>query len=233
MSKEIEFLAQDDHVWNVRPRPYPAIKNMPQSWKDIPVYANNQKKLNTNEQPHVTVKRCVPTIDALGAGYYVPLWADILVKQDNGVPSLSWNTMSRVAGVWHPSQVSSFEFKDGYSRVAFKNLHGWTIKTPPGWSCMFIHPIAYPNLPFEVIPGIVDTDVFNVDINVPFIIKEGFEGIIERDTPMFQVVPFKRETWNSKFSVKDNQEHFFDMERLLSKINRSYASLIKDKKMYR
>ena len=233
MSNEIEFVAQDDHVWNVRPRPYPAVKNLPQWWKDIPAYHNNEKKLNLSPAPNVTVKRCVPTLDALGAGYYVPLWADLLVKQDNGFPTLTWNTNTPVADVWTQSQVSSFEFKDGYSKLAFKNFHGWTIKTPPGWSCMFIHPIAYPNLPFEVIPGIVDTDVFNVDINVPFIIKEGFEGIIERDTPMFQVVPFKRETWDSKFSVKDNSEHFFDIERFRSKINRSYASLIKDKKRYR
>jgi hypothetical protein len=225
MSKEIEFLAQDEHVWNVRPRPYPAIKNMPQWWKDVPAYSNNEKK--------ITVKRCVPTIDALGAGYYVPLWADLLVKQDNGIPSLNWNTITAIAETWAESQVSSFELKDGYSKVVFKNLHGWTIKTPPGWSCMFIHPIAYPNLPFEVIPGIVDTDVLNTDINVPFIFKEGFEGIIERDTPMFQVIPFKRETWNSKFRVKDSLEHFFDVEKLLSKINRSYASMITDKKMYR
>jgi len=233
MSKDIEFIAQDDHVWNVRPRPYPAIKNMPQWWKDIPAYSNDEKKINLNPRPNVTVKRCVPTIDAFGAGYYVPLWADLLVKQNNGIPSLNWNTSTPVADTWSESQVSSFEFKDGYSKLAFKNLHGWTIKTPPGWSCMFIHPIAYPNLPFEVIPGIVDTDVFNVEINVPFIIKEGFEGIIERDTPMFQVVPFKRETWNSKFSVKDSLEHFFDVERFRSKIVRSYASLIKDRKLYR
>jgi hypothetical protein len=233
MSKDIEFLAQDNHVWNVRPKPYPAIKNMPQWWKDVPVYAYNEKKLNLNPGPNVTVKRCVPTIDALGAGYYVPLWADLLVKQDNGIPSLNWNTMTPVAEAWSASSVSSFELKDGYSKIVFKNLHGWSIKTPPGWSCMFIHPIAYPNLPFEVISGIVDTDVFHGEINVPFIIKEGFEGIIERDTPMFQVIPFKREVWNSKFRVKDTLEHFFDVERLLSKINRSYASMIKDKKMYR
>lgn len=233
MSKEIEFVAQDDHVWNVRPRPYPAIKNMPQWWKDMPAYSNNEKKINLRPNPNVTVKRCIPTIDALGAGYYVPLWADLLVEQDNGFPIVKWNTATPVAEVWTQSQVSSFELKDGYSKLVFKNLHGWTIKTPPGWSCMIVHPIAYPNLPFEVIPGIVDTDVFNGEINVPFIIKEGFEGIIERDTPMFQVIPFKRETWNSKFRVKSSQEHFFDIEKLTSKIYRSYALLIKDKKIYR
>ena len=233
MAKEIEFIAQDDHVWNVRPKPYPAVKNLPQWWKDLPLYSNNDKKFDLSPAPNVTVKRCLPTMDALGAGYYVPLWADMLVKQENNLPTLNWSTTVAGADVWPSHQVSSFEFKDGYSKVAFKNVHGWTIKTPPGWSSIFIHPVAYPNLPFQVIPGIVDTDVFDVEINVPFIIKEGFEGIIERDTPMFQVIPFKRENWDSKFSVKGPSQHFYDIEKTRSKINRAYTLLTKDKKRYR
>lgn len=233
MSKEIEFIAQDDHIWNVRPKPYPAIKNLPQWWKDLPVYSNKAKKFDLRPAPTVTVKRCVPTIDALGAGYYVPLSADILVEQENEFPMLKWSQKVPIVEIWSDLQVSSYEFEEGYSRVVFKNLHGWTIKTPPGWSCMIVHPIAYANLPFKVIPGIVDTDVYDGEINVPFIVKKGFEGIIEKDTPMFQVIPFKREHWDSKFSVKKPNQHFYDLEKLYSKITRAYNSLITDKKIYR
>ena len=236
MSKEIEFIAQDDYVWNVRPRPYPAMKNMPSWWKDMPVYADKDIKIPAHlKSPGqtVTVKRCVPTIDALGAGYYVPLSADILVEQENNYPTLTWSQNVPLVDKWNPIQVSTYGFEEGYSKAVFKNLHGWTIKTPPGWSCMIVHPIAYPNLPFQTIPGIVDTDVYDGEINVPFVIREGFEGIIERDTPMFQVIPFKREHWDSKFSVKAPKQHSYDLEKFYSKISRAYYSIIKDKKIYR
>ena len=30
-------------------------------------------------------------------------------------------------------------------------------------------------------------------------IKQGFEGVIEKGTPMFQIIPFKREDWKAEF----------------------------------
>jgi hypothetical protein len=231
MGKIINFIAQDEHVWQVRPKPFPAIKGLPEWWKELPVYSD--EKFDLLPFAAVTVKRCVPTIDMLGAGYYVPLWADLFVKQENEVPVLKWTTTAKVLGVWSPEQISNFKVPDGFNNVIFKNLHGWTIKTPPGWSCLFIHPQAYPDLPFYTISGIVDTDVYDGEINVPFVIKDGFNGIIEKNTPMFQVIPFKRETWNSEFDVKKPDKHFFDNEKIYSKIHRAYYSLIKDKKIYR
>jgi hypothetical protein len=233
MGQTIRFLAQDEHVWNVRLKPYPAAKGMPDWWKEIPVYANEENTFDLFPGSTVTVKRCVPMLDVLTAGYYVPLWADLFVKQQNGGPFIKWATKEEVAELWPPNQVKSFNFPEGFTKLAFKNLHGWTIKTPPGWSCLFIHPVAYPNTPFRTISGIVDTDVLDTDINVPFVIKEGFEGIIDRGTPMFQVIPFKREKWDSEFELKTEKQHYFDVEKLYSKVYRSYHSMIKDKKTYR
>jgi len=233
MSKNITFVAQTDHVWNVRQRPYPAAKGIPQWWKDIPAYADNFNKLVLDPAPNVTVKRCVPTLDVFGLGYLVPLWADLVVDQHERLPRIKWTTFESVAEVWSNAQVDNFQFSDDCSRVAFKYLHGWTIKTPPGWSCLFIHPIAYPNMPFKSITGIVDTDIFDGEINVPFSIKNGFEGIIEAGTPMFQVIPFKREKWESNFDIKGPNEHRFDLEKLLTKAGRAYHSITKHDKIYR
>lgn len=233
MSKIIKFLAQDDHVWNVRPKPYPAAKGIPDWYKNIPMYTDNKKGFDLSPRSSVTVKRCVPILDMLTSGYYVPLWADLLVKQEEEKTMIKWATSTSVLDIWSPLQVDQFDIPDGFSKNVFKNLHGWTIKTPPGWSCLFIHPVAYSNTPFRTIPGIVDTDILDTEINVPFVIKEGFEGILEKGTPMFQVIPFKREKWNSEFELKIEKQHFFDIEKFYSKINRSYYSLIQDKKTYR
>ena len=232
MGQTIKFLAQNDHVWNVRPKPYPAIKNLPKWWKDMPIYSNKENTFDINPAPAVTVKKCLPTLEIFSGGYYVPLWADIFVTQENSSPYIKWNTTTSVLDTWPQQMVNSFKIPEGYSKVVFKNLHGWTIKTPPGWSCMFIHPVAYPDLPFQTISGIVDTDILDYEINVPFVIKEGFKGIIEKGTPMFQIFPFKRENWKSEFGLKKPNEHFFDAEKLYSKINRAYASLTDNKKRY-
>ena len=233
MSKIIKFIAQNDHVWNVRPRPYPAIKNLPQWWKDIPAYSNEKQKFDLSPQPTVTVKRCVPTIEMLGLGYYVPLWSDLLVTQQDGFPYVKWGVEVNVLETWDTQQVNSFKIPDGYSNTVFKNLHGWTIKTPPGWSSIFLHPVGYSDLPFQVISGIVETDVLDTDINVPFVLKNNFEGLIEKGTPMFQVIPFKREKWNSEFEVKNKDQHFFDVEKLHSTISRSYYSMINNDNKYK
>ena len=233
MGQIIKFIAQDEHVWEVRPRPYPSIKKLPTWWKEIPAYSNHKNKFDLDPYSAVTVKRCVPTLDMLGAGYYVPLWSDLLVTQQNNIPVVKWAASTRVLDVWSDKQGANFKIIDGYSKMFFKNLHGWTIKTPPGWSSMFIHPVAYPDMPFHTISGIVDTDVFDGEINVPFAIKDGFEGVIEKDTPMFQIIPFKRDQWTSEFDLKKPNEHYFDLEKMYSKIHRAYYSLLKDKKVYR
>jgi hypothetical protein len=233
MSNKIKFLAQSEHVWEVRERPFPAAKKIPQWWKDIPVYGNDADKLILDPAPNVTVKKCIPTVDMFSTGYYMPLWSDCLIKQEDGFPTINWNVSEPVFDTWPQVQVSSFNFGKEYSNVAFKYLHGWTIKTPPGWSCLFTHPVAYPDLPFKSISGIVDTDVLNTGINVPVVIKKGFEGTIEQGTPMFQIIPFKRSHWDSEFELKKQNQDYFDLEKLRSKIIRAYGHLIKDKKIYR
>jgi len=37
--------------------------------------------------------------------------------------------------------------------------------------------------------------------NLPFYIKDGFEGIIHKGTPIAQIIPFRQENWKSIKSV--------------------------------
>jgi hypothetical protein len=57
MGKIIDFIAQDEHVWNVRSKPYPAIRGLPKWWKETPAYSNNENKFDLNPLSTVTVKR--------------------------------------------------------------------------------------------------------------------------------------------------------------------------------
>jgi hypothetical protein len=68
------------------------------------------------------------------------------------------------------------------------------VATPKGWSCLFVPPLNRPNPLFEVLSGVVDTDTYQSLIHFPFI-PTGPDGVhvIEKGTPLVQVIPFSRE----------------------------------------
>jgi hypothetical protein len=230
---KIIFRAQSEHVWEVRQKPYPASKGLPNWWKEMPPYSSHDNKLRLDPHSTVTVKKCAPTLDAISAGYIVPLWADVMISQQNGFPYAQWTTSENVFDTWHVQQVSSYEIPDGFSSTIFKYLHGWTIKTPPGWSCLITHPIAYSNLPIRAISGIVDTDNLETDINTPILIKNNFEGIIKKGTPMFQVIPIKKENWESDFVLEKPNQLYFNAEKLKTTIISSYSRTLRIPKSYK
>ena len=230
----IEFIASSEHVFEVREPPKPAAEFVPQWWKDMPVYTSNDNKIGLNPGPTVTAKRCFPLLDGITAGYIVTLWADILVSKDSdGNKILQWNTVEPVCEPWRKSQSSNYEITEGFSDTVFKYLHGWKIKTPKGYSCLITHPFGYPNLPIKAITGIVDTDSLETHANSPFLIKKDFEGIIEKGTPMFQIIPFKREDWDSSVSVEAPNKHSYALERLHATIVSSYGRLLRSPKKYK
>jgi hypothetical protein len=232
MTKLIKFKAQSKHVWEVRERPTPASKNLPQWYKDLPAYTSGNK-FNLDPFPNVTVKKCFPILDVLTSGYIMPLWSDVQVQSKMDTHQLKWITEETVFDIWSPTQVSSFEIPDSLGKNVFKYVHGWSIKTPPGYSCLITHPFGYQSLPFRAVSGIVDTDTLETEINTPIIFQKGFDGIIEKGTPMFQIIPFKRENWESEFSLMGEEEHLLNKEKLFTKIVSSYGRNLRHLKTYK
>lgn len=233
IKNKIKFLSQSPHVWNVRERPVPSSKYLPDWWKSIPQYSSQEQRFFLRPYANVTVKKCMPAGDALTAGYVVPLWTDVHVEyEENEGTNIRWATTESPFSTWNPKQVSFYEFEDGFEQPVFKYHHGWTIETPKGWSSLIIHPIGYPNLPFKVIPGIVDTDNLKTDINTPMVFKKGWSGILERGTPMFQVIPIKRKSWTSEVVEGDPTEFAINQEKLRTKVVSYYAKTLREAKKY-
>ena len=80
---------------------------------------------------------------------------------------------------------------------------------PDGYSGLIVHPLNRLDLPFFTISGTVDFDTFYYPkvTNIPFYIKKGFSGIIPKGTPMFQIIPVKREHWESKKEKNHTEEN--------------------------
>jgi hypothetical protein len=144
-----------------------------------------------------TVKKCVPFLDAFTSGYVITLPVDVTwnkERQGFEVPHSNLNIVSK----HHDSQINGLEVPPGFSATPHKWTSQWHVKTPKGYSCLFVHPLNRPELPFYSFTGVVDTDKHPLVVNLPFLLRENFEGVIPAGTPLIQVIPFKRENWMSK-----------------------------------
>lgn len=220
---EIQFLSPNKFMMDVREKPVPASSMLPDWWKNMPIYSEGRLSLDLDPGPTVTAKRCFPLLDGMTSGYIMPLWADIMVKQTAIGPMVKWLTSDPVVQAWSLEQSSTYEVPQGFSKNIFKYFHGWVIKTPPGYSCLITHPVGYERLPIHTLTGVIDSDSLDTFANSPFLIREGFEGIIEKGTPMFQIIPFKRDNWKSSFKLMDDFEYEKNFEKLRSKIVSSYG----------
>jgi hypothetical protein len=143
-----------------------------------------------------SVKRCVPFLDAMTAGYLIPLPAD--VEYSSRDKKFRSPAEMEVVTSHAPSQTAGVPVGDEYDSQPWKFSNTFHIKTPKGYSTLFVHPLNRSDLPFHAFSAIVDTDVHPVIINFPFVIRKDFNGIIPAGTPMIQAIPFKRDDWKSE-----------------------------------
>ena len=92
MSKLITFVSSYDGFRDIEElRPYPALKNIPQWYKDIPLDIDNNKyksKLIPNLR---TAKTCPSFIDILQEGFILPAHTDMHFRvEDDG--TIEWKT---------------------------------------------------------------------------------------------------------------------------------------------
>jgi len=180
--------------------PVRATRHFPDWYKDLLAEIPSEEGFPTG-----TAKRCIPMMDAFGAGYIIPLPVAVHVKAiinepEHGV-SFSWRTGPEFKAVEQhtQAQVGNLEVKGG----VYKWINPWQIITPPGYSCLFVAPFNRPEQPFECFSAIVDTDSYTNTINFPFRWKKfPFDGVVEAGEPMMQVIPFKREDWRHEVEIE-------------------------------
>lgn len=214
MSKNINFRARSKNEFEVQPKPYPAVKRLPKWFLDMEPYGKfdgyplDGKLHVRNRIANATFKKCVPLLDGMSAGYIIDLWADVIIENENefGVPYIFWKTQNHI---FEPhGDVSEMTSPPGYSSLVFKYNNCWIPQTPKGYSCLITSPFGYSDLPFKAVPAIVDTDKSKFELVFPMWMKEGLSGVVEKGTPMIQIIPFKRDDWNSTFDYYENGEYY-------------------------
>ena len=193
----IEFKCHPE-LEGVIPKPYPARKHIPEWYKKLEMYyrASDENGVLSDDP---TIKRCPPVLDALVTGWILPLACQVeFTIRDNG-STVSWiinkgestKPANFVINYHNKQQIKGHPMNP---RLPLKFINHWHIKTPPGWSCLFVPPLNREEKNIELISGIVDTDIFHEYVNFPgFIIPNDIEYLkLESGYPLVQVIPFRR-----------------------------------------
>ena len=232
--KKIEFHPVNELTDEILDSPVPASKTIPNWFKRTEGIINKTSEhRNSDNTANKSVKLCVPFIDALTTGYMITLPCDVVFvdpSKYNGRRVL-WDVSWQVLEAHTPDQLGGMPIPNGYDKIALKWTVMWSIKTPPGYSLMFTHPLNRIDLPFLTFSGIVDTDTYEIPVNLPFLIQDGFMGKLEKGTPIAQIIPVKRERWVSK-KEKYTGKHRFLLDSLRTVIDNSYRLRWWSKKSY-
>jgi hypothetical protein len=110
----------------------------------------------------------------------------------------------------------------------------WIPKVEDGYSCLILSPINRTELPFYTASAIVDSDKMNYSHggNLPFYIKKGFTGLIPAGTPMYQIIPFKRESWKMDVEKFDSEKALVGANNLRKNFIGSYKKRLWCKKEF-
>lgn len=217
--KKIEFVTDDEDFYKYVLPPVLASKVIPEWYKkSYKFYHSNTPSFDEDTTPEVSIKSCIPVFDAMSSGYIQTTWTDIYVDNSNEEVKLHWEGKPDIAGVKDSIALQHYTPPKEFCSTAFFWNRGWAIKTPKGYSTLITTPMYHSNLPFFCVPGIVDSDKYNIPGRSPvFFIRKDFSGVIKQGTPMYQMIPIKRESWKSsknfnnmllqKFTL---QKRFFD-----------------------
>ena len=187
-SRCIEFLCRPEDDGVIAP-PVRARTVLPEWFRDLP--GTDQAQLSATNNG-LTIKRCMPFLDALGTGWILPLAATVRLQIRDGGEAVNagWEFDREMVSNHGAFQVAGNPFAP---RPPMKFHNHWTIRTPPGYSCLFVPALNRPNGVVTVLAGVVDTDTYTSTVHVPFF-ATGPDGVhtLEKGTPLVQVIPFRR-----------------------------------------
>jgi hypothetical protein len=231
LSNDIKFISTELIIEDKDIHPIPCKLNIPDWYKKLEHTIENR-----------TIKGCMPFLDTLTSGYILKIPVDYFInhnlikgkervtKYENTRTFLTQEHRENLNINFyghtqvHPEEQVGKEcpFSQKNKNLSFyKIINPWIIKTPPGYSCLFLPPMNNADDRFSIIPGIVDTDVFNYEVNFPIVINGDkypiLKTTIKRGTPYVQVIPFKRDSW--KMKIKKIDDKIYKKNRFLQQIN--------------
>lgn len=191
--------------------PEPAISVLPEWYKSLSRFYKSNRDLDSNPVNHIgtdgsasSTKMCMPYFDALTMGYVYVLSDNVYVDLDEyGKPIVTWDGQNFV--VDQRGMLLDVPIPDHCHPIHYGWRMDWYYETPPGYSVLITHPMNRDDLPFHTLSGVVDADNWGLPVFIAFFLRRGFRGMIPKGTPIFQMIPFKRDDWELETVVDDKE----------------------------
>ena len=193
----------------ILPPPVPASTGLPDWLRTMPAQAFDEfsgGEVNT-------VKRCPPFVDAMTAGFLIPLMCDLRFENgeivwDNEVPPGGAESFVRAPIGFHPPAQVTDTPLFGADRFVIKFHNLWTIRAPEGYAVLYTHPVNRLDLPFTTLTGLVDSDRYHDNwVHFPAHWHDpDYSGVLPKGTPIAQCVPVKREKWTADIAPMSAEE---------------------------
>jgi hypothetical protein len=223
-TKKIRFVS--NRPWlneNSASRPVPINKTIPDWYRKADWFVPDRVTGRPAEAPDgsgkmPTWKACPAMLDVMTTGYTYRTPCDIEFAED-----AAGNLHGRVLDAQYRDflvdreRMPQFFHPWGYHEKHFAWWADWAVELPEGYSALYTHPLNRYELPFLTTSGIVDNDKVHLPGTMPFFVLKGVRGILPAGTPYAQIIPFKREHWQSEIDCS------LDAEQM--KLKRSKNSL--------
>jgi|TARA_B100000035_G_scaffold302616_1_gene300393 hypothetical protein len=235
MKEQIKFFTSSEYSGLV-PEPIPTYKQFPEWYSKLETTRGKWHRkegapsLLHSEKLNRNAKGCPGITDFLKQGYLIPAWCDMVVRKtpqnkyvvqqvyDSHLPI---DLRGQEMKVHSPDQFSTIPERDlpHSGGEWLKMFAPWIIKTSPGVSILITNPIWHRDTRFTTATGVFHSDStpfltnwmfeWNVDIPTRFTEPNNIDEdlqIIREGTPLMQIIPFKRQKYNSSIEYISNQE---------------------------
>jgi len=165
-----------------------------------------------------TWKACPAIMDGFSTGYVLKTPCDITFFKDaQGNIDVKVSELNCRDFVSRRPPMPQFEHPKGYYKYHFAWQPDWGLEVPEGYSCVYMTPMNRFDLPFLNTTGIVDNDKVYLSGTFPFFVVDGYEGTIKAGTPYMQIIPFKRENWESEIELLSQNDIYAKMNDNMKK----------------
>jgi len=225
---DIDFIPSSLDVVNFVCAPVPAKNSIPLWYKNIPI----NKPLEFDEQgKSMNLKMCMPFLDSLTIGYLQETWTEIVFFKRDNKTEYKWAHKPEILN--HREKIN-IPINESYGAVELIWKMPWIPKLPKGYSILVTHPFNRYDLPFVTSTGIIDADDFHHigSGQIPFYLQKDFEGYIPIGTPIYQMIPFKREKWKNNVLPFDEEDLFKKEYAIRNVFSGAYKKLFWKKKKF-
>jgi len=189
--------------------PSPSAKVLPKWWHDAEVYVKDpfgNPVANWNGEGRMpSFKACPAILDTFTTGYMLVTPCDLEFYEKHGRVKVRLPIGFDDFCGERPA-MEGFSVPPGYDKNHFHWYANWAPELPEGYSSLYVPPINHFDLPWITVGGIIDSDKVKNSGLIPFFLKSGFTGVVKAGTPYLQIIPFKREDWNSELIYHDARE---------------------------